>query len=71
MSKWTINRVHHKGASMALVTAGLAFDGVERIATLRWLYTDLAGRQLYDWQSGGVWRIATHDPDQLFDRQDS
>ncbi|MGX4711724.1 hypothetical protein [Rhodococcus ruber] len=62
LTDWTIELVRHRGAALAEVSLALVINERQYTGILRWNYTDGHGKTLFDWQSGGVWVLASHHP---------
>ena len=62
LTDWKLERVFHRGASMAESQVRLEVNGERHTVLLRWVFSDLQGEQLFDWTPGGVWRLANYGP---------
>ena len=62
LTGWSLERVFHRGASMAEAQVALDVNGTRHSVLLQWHYNDLSGEQSFDWVEGGVWRLANYGP---------
>ncbi|EHI43295.1 hypothetical protein OPAG_06570 [Rhodococcus opacus PD630] len=62
LTSWSLERIHHKGASLVEAHATLTVNDKPQTALMRWLYSDCKGGTLFDWQAGGVWQLSPYGP---------